>query len=69
MSSMPESTIATFTGARIGGVGHASKAWSSVRYHCFDASGSVGMKAAAGAASRSAAVMATSSARFISRSR
>ena len=67
--SAPESTIATFTGARTGGVGHASKAWSSVRYHCFGASGSAGVKAAAGAASRSAAVMATSSARFISRSR
>ena len=51
--SMPESTIATFTGASVvGGSAHASKAWSSWRYHCFGASGSAGVNAAAGAADR-----------------
>ena len=36
----------------VGGSGQASKAWSSCRYHCFGASGSVGVNAAAGAARR-----------------
>ncbi len=64
--SRPESTTATFTGCRSsGGVVHASKAWSSCRYHCRGASGFVGVKAAAGATAANAAVTATSSARRI----
>jgi hypothetical protein len=54
--STPESTIATRTGARsAGGVGQASNAWSSARYHCLTASGSAGVNAAAGAAATRAA--------------
>ena len=34
--STPESMTATFTGAaNVGGVAHASNAWSWSRYHCF----------------------------------
>ncbi len=60
--STPESTIATFTGASVvGGSGHASNAWSCWRYHCFDASGSVGVNAAADAAHASAATTSNGS--------
>src|SRR5436853_218358 len=35
---MPESTIATFTGASVGAAsGQKSNAWSGVKYHCFGA--------------------------------
>ena len=45
--SMPESMIATLTGARLGIVGQNDHAWSWSRYHSFAASGSVFANAAA----------------------
>ena len=49
----------------VGGDGHASKAWSAARYHCFAGVGFVGANAAAGAAAASAATTAPSSAAFV----
>ena len=68
-ASIPESTIATFVGMKsvwAGGSGQRSNAWSAARYHCFAASGSVGVNAAAVPAATSAATAAPASARIIS---
>ena len=63
--SIPESMIAIFTGASVGGCAQVSYAWFAARYHWRGASGSDGAKAAAGAAKASTAATAAAMRRGI----